>query len=88
MPAILNRDNYFSGARALYWYCSDWHSGQWSDLYRIMCALKYRPSPTEKSPTPEDEDPTDHEFYKALEQGEIDPQNLLESINLILDTDP
>jgi hypothetical protein len=32
---------------AHYAYCSDYHSGQWSELYRRLCRIRryYKPSP-------------------------------------------
>lgn len=49
---ILSVDNYFDAARGLYWYCSSYHGGQASDLYRIMCALDYHPGASERAPAP------------------------------------
>lgn len=34
----------WEAAHALYWFCSDYHYGQSSDLYRIQCELRYTPS--------------------------------------------
>lgn len=33
----------FDLAAGLYWYCNDWHGGQWSTLYRVQCGLDYHP---------------------------------------------
>lgn len=41
----------FDCACALHWYCSNYHSGQSSDLYRIMCKLNYTPGIMEHFPT-------------------------------------
>ena len=30
---------------AIYWFASDWHGGQWSDLYSILSTSPYRPGP-------------------------------------------
>lgn len=67
--------HYFDAACALYWYCSDWHSGQWSTLYSIMSArLHYTPGACESGPAP---DTTDADLYAELARGEIDPEMLL-----------
>ena len=29
----------------MYWYCHDYHTGMYSREYRIMCKIKYKPSP-------------------------------------------
>ena len=31
--------NHTEDLRALYWYCADYHSGQWSREYRLMCRI-------------------------------------------------
>lgn len=46
----------FDLARGLYWVCVDWHSGQWSELYRIQCGLNYNPGCGEGSPEDSDSD--------------------------------
>jgi hypothetical protein len=33
----------FEKEAAIYWFASDWHSGQWSNLYMAVCASEYRP---------------------------------------------
>jgi hypothetical protein len=30
---------------AIYWLASDYHGGQWSNLYAALCASPFRPSP-------------------------------------------
>lgn len=30
---------------AMYWYATDYHSGQWSNLYAASCASYYNPGP-------------------------------------------
>ena len=42
----------FEVACALYWHCAEWHSGQWSYLYRAQCALEYTPGALERGPDP------------------------------------
>lgn len=43
----------FDAAQGLYWYCANNHTGQWSVLYRLMCALDYHPSASESGPNTE-----------------------------------
>lgn len=63
----------FSAACALYWYCVHYHGGQNSDLYRIQCALRYRPGMCENGP--EDES-VDAYIYADLQSGELDPEDV------------
>ena len=35
----------FDLAEGLYWYCNDYHTGQWSDEYSVLSTLDYSPSP-------------------------------------------
>jgi hypothetical protein len=30
---------------AIYWFSSDWHGGQWSNLYSALSTSDYRPGP-------------------------------------------
>jgi hypothetical protein len=72
-------DNYFDAAQALYWYCSDWHSGQNSIEYSIMSArLHYTPGCSERGI---DQETEAREFYAALEDKSIDPEALLSAID-------
>ncbi len=32
---------------AIYWFASDWHSGQWSNLYSALSTSQYHPGPLE-----------------------------------------
>lgn len=59
----------FSVACALYWYATDYHNGQWSDLYAITSTLDYRPGPAERGPEPES---PDADIYRMLELNELD----------------
>jgi hypothetical protein len=34
---------------AIYWFASDWHSGQWSNLYSALCTSPYKPGLSEVS---------------------------------------
>jgi hypothetical protein len=60
----------FDIADGLYWHCADWHGGQGSPRYRIMCELDYSPGACERSPE-EDEEEREAAFYvySLLEQG-------------------
>ena len=66
----------FDLARGLYWYCVEWHGGQWSELYRISCHLDYRPGAGEYSPvdehgewTGDDEDEAPAYAYNMIAQA-------------------
>ncbi|MBK6942476.1 MAG: hypothetical protein IPH13_20055 [Planctomycetes bacterium] len=52
----------FDLAQALYWYASDWHGGQWHQLYSVLGVLHYRPGNSENGP----EDGTAQDIYDAL----------------------
>lgn len=43
----VNKDNYFDLAQGLYWFASDYHSGQNSILYSILSTLEYKPARSE-----------------------------------------
>lgn len=32
---------------AIYWFASDYHDGQWSNLYSVLSTSDYRPGPME-----------------------------------------
>jgi hypothetical protein len=34
----------FDIEEAIYWFASDYHSGQWSNLYSVLCQSEYTPS--------------------------------------------
>lgn len=34
----------FSQEAAIYWFCSDYHSGQTSNLYSVLSTSKFKPS--------------------------------------------
>lgn len=46
----------FDIAEGLYWHCADYHEGQWSDRYRILCELDYSPGMGESSPADSEEE--------------------------------
>ena len=40
-----DRDSWrFSRDSAIHWYASEWHNGQWSDLYKVIGQIGYNPS--------------------------------------------
>ena len=48
LAAVQPFDSYadeFDVEAAIYWLASDYHGGQWSNLYRALCASPYRPGP-------------------------------------------
>lgn len=38
-------------AEAIYWFASDYHGGQWSNLYSALCTSPFRPGPIAKHVT-------------------------------------
>jgi hypothetical protein len=44
----------FDREQAIYWFASDYHGGQWSNLYAALCESQYQPSPIERCPDGED----------------------------------
>lgn len=77
----VTQENYFEAAQALYWYCTDYHSGMFSELYSILSQLDYNPSSSECGVS-DDNDSSD--FYQALENGEIEATKLFDDIQEIL----
>ncbi len=51
-------------ARALHWFCANYHNGQNSFLYGVMSQLRYTPSILDRGPEEGDDD---WELYKELE---------------------
>jgi len=45
--------NAFDFAEAIYWFASDYHGGQWSNLYETLSASEYRPGPISVGPEPD-----------------------------------
>lgn len=72
------RENYVDAARGLHWYCADNHGGMGCDLYRIMCALDYKPAMSERGA---DDDDLSGEVYSALIGGQLDAQETLDAIH-------
>jgi predicted RNA methylase len=61
---IVDRETYFDIAEGLYWFCSDYHGGQYSYFYQAKDMLKFRPSPVRCQP----ESDMAWSVYKALEE--------------------
>lgn len=40
----------FDREEAMYWFANDWHSGQWSNLYKALCASPYSPGACANGP--------------------------------------
>ena len=53
----------FDLADGLYWYCSEYHTGQCSDEYSVLSTLDYSPSPLASGV---EEGSTAHEVYSQL----------------------
>jgi hypothetical protein len=76
----VNEENYFDAAQALHWYCVNYHTGQYSDLYSIQCRLGYKPGSHESGC----EEGYSSEIYEALECGDIYPDTLVQKIQAVL----
>lgn len=72
----------FDLAQALYWHCADYHEGQWSDRYRILSTLHYRPGAMERGPSPDSEAAM---LYDALADGSVTPDTVLAALTLRLE---
>ena len=42
---VVDSENFFDVAEALYWFAIDWHGGQDSLLYSILSTSTFKPSP-------------------------------------------
>jgi hypothetical protein len=52
LPFASERDE-FDTEEAIYWYASDYHGGQSSNLYAAICESPYSPGPCSNGPEPE-----------------------------------
>lgn len=43
---VVDDETVFDVAEGLHWFCTDYHTGQYSYLYQVLSELKVRPSPT------------------------------------------
>ena len=77
----IDKENYFDAARGLHWYCVDYHSGMSSDLYSIQCQLHYTPSRSENGAS--DDDYSGY-VYDCLEEGLMEPSEILEAIQEVM----
>jgi hypothetical protein len=50
----------FAREEAIYWFARDYHGGQWTNLYRALCASPFHPGPIGTGPE-------DTYLYEALE---------------------
>ena len=50
--------------QAIYWFASNWHGGQWSNLYSVLSTSQYHPGATERGCDP---DGTAADLYRELE---------------------
>lgn len=67
----------FHAAQGLFWFCCDYHEGQGSDRYRILCELGYKAGVLEHGP---EEDSLAVDIYQSLVARILEPQDLLEWI--------
>lgn len=60
----------FDVAEAIHAFANDYHGGQWTDLYRVLSASKFRPGPMWRGPESE----AAQEIYAALAEFDaMDP---------------
>ena len=57
------REGIFDAEEAIYWLASDFHGGQWSNLYSVLSTSKFRPGRCSNGPDP---DSIAEEFYHHL----------------------
>jgi uncharacterized protein (DUF488 family) len=62
----MNPINYFDRIEALYWFCADYHSGQASFLYELLCRVCYIYDPGLLTTGPGTAD--SKQYYKKLVQ--------------------
>jgi hypothetical protein len=43
VPHYAGEDIEFDIEEAIYWFASDYHGGQWSNLYSALCQSPYKP---------------------------------------------
>jgi hypothetical protein len=55
----------FDVEEAIYWFASDYHGGQATNLYSVLSTSPYKPGPSTTGPS---QDGMAHELYSALEQ--------------------
>jgi hypothetical protein len=60
---FINEADEFDIEEALYWFASDWHSGQWSNLYSVLSTSEYQPSPIASGI---DKDSMSYQLYQEL----------------------
>jgi len=77
---LVSGDKCFDAAHALHWYCVQWHGGQWSKLYSIMCRLRFVPSPMNNGYFDNPGDETAGEIYAMLTTGKIDAVPLFDAV--------
>ena len=58
-------------AEGVYWFCVNWNSGQWCDLYASHCANPFRPSILSSGPESE----VSRDVYAALECVMLEKKN-------------
>lgn len=80
LDSLTPSEDYFDVAEGLYWFCSDYHEGQFSLLYSIMSArLGFCPSPHDHGC---EEGSLAFYVYEALADGAIDPEDALHFVNV------
>jgi hypothetical protein len=65
----------FDIAQALYWYCAEFHGGQWTNEYKVLSSLGYRPGAMERGIEPDN--PDQERVYDGLISNDLDPMSLM-----------
>lgn len=58
-PDVTEDELLFGCEEAIYWFASEWHGGQGSNLYAVLSTSPYRPGANERGPS-------NDEFYDVL----------------------
>jgi len=57
----------FDVEEGIYWFASDWHGGQYSNLYSVLSTSKYRPGINTNGCNPEES--SSYVVYELLEES-------------------
>lgn len=63
----------FDATEGLFWFCNDTYAGQGDPLYSILSTLRFSPSRMSRGPDSDG----GQMVYEALEDGSLDPQELM-----------
>ena len=69
----------FDATEGLFWFCNDTYAGQGDPLYSILSTLRFSPSRMSRGPDSDG----GQMVYEALEDGSLDPQELMAWIEAV-----